>query len=187
MADYVVAQSISELSDIRLGFQRLIDGRQDHEQRWKRCIQVLSKHLPFAIGTAYIEHFVDEEAKTATVQMFQDIKEEFVELITAAEWIDESTRGKLLSKLKSLGALIAYPGRGFDEHDINVLYEDIKPDKGRYLTSLFQLRAIVADNKLRQLHSNRSEEEWRRFPTPTDVTADYSQSDNTIRTSSSVV
>jgi predicted metalloendopeptidase len=182
VVDYVAAQSISEMGDIHIGFQQLIDGRQDHEQRWKRCVEVLSRHLPFAIGAAYIERFITADAKASAVRLFNNIKEEFVELITNTEWIDESTRGKLLNKLKSLVPLIAYPDRGFDEQAINELYEDIKPDKGQYLTTLFQLRVIDADTKLRQLYTSSSEE-WSRFLSPTDVTAAYSPSDNTLRTS----
>lgn len=180
MVDYVAAQSISGLSDIRISFQQLIDGRQDHEQQWKRCVADLTRDLPFAIGIAYIEHFVSAEAKASALELFDNIKAEFVELITVAEWIDESTRGTLLNKLKSLVPLIAYPGRGFDEHAISVLYEDIKPDKGHYLTTLFQLRVIDADSKLRQLNSSGIEE-WRRFPSPSDVITAYSPSDNTFR------
>lgn len=184
MVDFAASQSIAELSDVYIRFQRLIDGRQDFEQGWKLCIDVLSKHLPFAIGAAYIKSHVKAESKASTVELFNNIKDEFIGQIARAEWIDERTRAKLSSQLKSLVPLIAYPDAGFNEHAINEFYDGIKPDKSQYLRTLFQLRVIDADNKFRQTYTStalESSSEWKKYAPPTAVTASYSQSDNTIR------
>jgi predicted metalloendopeptidase len=184
VVEFAAAQSEGKMSDIHITFQRIIDGRQDYEQRWKECIDVLSRNLPFAIGAAYVKRFMKAEAKTSTMEMFNNIKEEFNEQIANAAWIDESSRVKLLSKLKSLIPLIAYPDAGFDEQAINEFYDSIKLDKSQYLRTLFQLRVIDADNKFRQTYTStslESQNDWKKYSPPTAVTAFYSQSDNTIR------
>ncbi|CRK98671.1 CLUMA_CG012448, isoform A [Clunio marinus] len=58
--------------------------------------------------------------------------EEFAAEISNAEWIDESTREKLLLKLKSLVLLMAHPDDGFDEDVLKAFYDDIKFDKNQY-------------------------------------------------------
>lgn len=157
---------------------------QDQDQRWKKCIEVLTENLPFAIGNAYVNSFFSAEAKALVMEMFSSIKQQFTALITQAEWIDESSRNKLLSKLKSLVPLMAYPDHGFDERSINELYDEVKLDKSQYLRTLFQLRVVDADNKFRQTYTStalESSNSWKKFLPPTSVAALYSQSDNTIR------
>jgi predicted metalloendopeptidase len=181
VVDFVAAQSrSSELGAIYVRFQKEIDGRQDREQGWKVCVDVLSRNLPFAIGAIYIENYFKADAKASIEEMYSNIKGEFTTLITNAEWIDESTRDKLLNKLQTLVPLIAFPGVGFDEQAIKSFYDEIKIDKDQYLRTLFQLRVIDADNKFRQSYTSTSNE-WQNYLAPTSIAAHYSASDNTIR------
>lgn len=183
VVDFVAAQSISKLSDAYIKFKRIIDGQQDREQTWKECVNGLTKNLPFAVGKVYIESFFKGTTKALVEEMLQNIKDEFIEQITEADWIDESTRGKLLSKLQTLIPLIAHPDNGFSEHAINEFYDDINLDKSQYLRTLFQLRVIDADNKFRQTYTSTSLDDlnaWKKYLPPTTTTAFYSKSDNTI-------
>jgi putative endopeptidase len=185
VVDFVVAQSSSELGAIYLRFQRQINGRQDSEQGWRQCVDVLSQNLPFAIGAIYVEKYFKADARASIEEMYKSIKGEFAILIAnASEWIDESTRDKLLNKLQSLVPLIAYPDDGFDEHAIKEFYDGIKIDKDHYLRTLFQLRVIDADSKFRQsytLTSSDMSNEWQKYLSPTSIASHYSASDNTIR------
>lgn len=145
---------------------------------------MLSSNVPFAIGSLYVQKYFKASTKATAVEMFNGIKGEFVTLLKQAEWIDESTREKLLSKLKSLVPLLAMPDGGFNERSINEFYDDIKLDKNQYLRTLFQLRVIDADNKFRQTYTSTalgSSSEWKKYLPPTSIAAVYSQSDNTIR------
>ena len=184
MIDFAVSQSISNLSDIYIHFQKLIDGREDREQTWRDCVDVLTENLPFAVGSVYIEKYFKASTKASVMEMFNNIKDEFNVLIIQADWIDESTREILLNKLKSIATLIAFPDDGFNERAINEFYDGIKLDKSQYLRTLFQLRVIDADNKFRQTYTSTALEtsnDWRKYLPPTSVTAYYSASDNTIR------
>lgn len=182
--DFAVSQSISELSDIYIRFQKLIDGREDREQTWRVCVDVVSQNLPFAIGYEYTKNYFSANTKSLAVEMFNGIKNEFNVLITGAEWIDQNTRETLLHKIKSIVPLIAFPDGGFNERAINEFYDGLKFDKSQYLRNLFQLRVIDADNKFRQTYTStaiESSNDWRKFLPPTSITAFYSESDNTIR------
>lgn len=185
VVDFVAAQSKSELGAIYVRFQRQVDGRQDREQGWKECVAMLGSNLPFAIGSIYVENHFKADVKASIKEMYKNIKDEFATLITDAEWVDESTRKKLLIKLDSVVPLIAYPDEGFNEQAIKDFYDDIKVDKDQYLRTLFQLRVIDADNKFRQPYTSTSPDksnEWQKYLPPTSIAAHYSASDNTIRT-----
>lgn len=174
-------QSTTDLGGLKIRLQGLVDGRQDREQKWKECVDVLSTNLPFAIGAAYIEKFFKADTKASIAVMLNNIKAQFATAITEADWIDEGSRGRLLHKLESLVPLIAYPDDGFDEHAIQKLYDNVKIDKNRYLTTLFRLRVIDADDKFRQTYTSTASESWNKYLPPTTVTASYSASDNTLR------
>lgn len=184
VVDFAAAQSISELSEIHIRFQRLIDGRQDYEQKWKECVDVLSENLPFAVGKVYIDNFFTAETKANAEDIFSNVKDEFAKLIVEADWIDKDTKSQLLNTLKALVLLIAYPDSGFSETAISELYEGVTFEKRQYLRALFQLRIIDADNKFRQTYTStalESSNAWKKYLPPTSATALYSQSDNTIR------
>lgn len=184
VVDYVASQSTSDIGDIYITFQRSIDGRLDREQRWRECVDVLSNSLPFAIGAAYVDKYLKADTKASVLEMLNNIKAEFTAMLSDAKWIDESTREKLLNKLKSLVPLIADPDDGFNQSAINQFYESVKIDKSKYLRTLFQLRIIDADNKFRQTYTStalESSNNWLKYLPPTSVAAFYSTSDNTIR------
>lgn len=190
MVDFVAMHSRSELGSIYIRFQRDVDGRQDREQGWKECVDILNKNVPFAIGSIYIKRHFNVSVKASIEKMYENIKEEFTTLITNAEWVDESTRDKLLEKLQSLVAMIAFPGdEGFDDEVIKNFYDEIKIDRDRYFRTLFQLRVIDADSKFRQTFMSTVHikvNEWQKYLPPTSIAALYSSSDNTIRKNKSL-
>lgn len=174
-------QSTTVLGGFQIRLQGLADGRQDRDQKWKECVDVLTTNLPFAIGSAYAKKYIKADTRASIAVMLNNIKAQFTATITEADWIDEGSRGRLLHQVESLVPLIAYPDDGFDEHAIQELYDSIKIDKNQYLTTLFQLRVIDADDKFRQTYTSTAPESWRKYLPPTTATASYSTSDNTIR------
>lgn len=185
VVDFAAVQSISDLGDIYSKLRRLIDGQQDREQTWKVCIDDLTANLPFAVGKVYIDNFFNPGSKASTLVMFDNIKDELVALITAADWIDKSTRSELLAKLESLVPLIATPDEGFSEKAITEFYADVNFDSTERLKTLLQLRVVDADNKFQQTYTStvlRSSNSWKKYLPPTSVAASYSKSDNTIST-----
>lgn len=185
VVDFAATQSIFDLGNIYSKLRRLIDGQQDREQTWKVCIDELSANLPFVVGKVYIDKFFYPGTKTSTQVMFDNIKDELVALITAADWIDKSARTVLLEKLESLVPLIAFPDGGFSEQAIIKFYADVNFDSNPRLETLLQLRVVDADHKFQQTYTStglKSSNSWEKYLPPTSVAASYSKSDNSIST-----
>lgn len=180
-------QSTGKLYEFYIRFRSDIDGRLDRDQSWKECISVVTQNLPFAIGAVYINENFNANTKASVVEMFNYIKLEFINLINESKWIDSNIREKLLTKLNTLRALIAYPPDGFQDLAIARFYDDIDIDENQYLKSLFRLRTIDADSKFKQSRKLTAAtttaielSEWQKYLPPTTATALYSPSDNTI-------
>ena len=48
--------------------------------------------LANAMGSLYVRKFFQEDAKAAAVEMVNDIKETFFEILDTIDWMDEETR-----------------------------------------------------------------------------------------------
>lgn len=184
--DYAANQIESPLKIYKFQFQSATLGQLDREQIWKECINVVERELPYAIGYNFIKND-SFKLKNSSLMMFNIIKDEFTALIEQAKWIDDSIRAKLLNKLRALTPLIAYPNDGFSETEISAFYSEISIDTDQYLQylrTLFALRIIDADNKLRETYAAASSDDidnWRKYLSPTSLNAVYSDSDNTLR------
>lgn len=182
LIDFTVPYSSLELKHRYLAFQKDIDGRLDRDQTWKSCVDVVTEHIPYAIGAVYVEDYLKRQVKQEVVKMFNNIKVEFSNVLKESLWMNEKMISKLNDKLNSLTPLIGFPGEHYDDQKVTDFYKDVKIDDNQYLETLLHLRLLIADAKFQDLYkTTTNESEWRKYPAPTTVTAFYSESDNTIR------
>jgi predicted metalloendopeptidase len=169
--------------------ERATNGRLDMEQTWKECINVVENELPYAIGFKLSNDENIFRTRNLTMNLHENIRNEFINLIANESWIDNIIRGKLLNKLHSLTPLIAQPKTdGFDDAKIMKFYDEIKINRSEYIETLLRLRIIDADNKFSQTCATSEMkivndiDNWRKYLPPTSHRAAvYSQIDNTLR------
>lgn len=179
LVDFAADKQNGPLKVYKLQLQRTTSGQLDHEQTWKECLAVVKENLPFAIGYNLVDTF---DIKKSTIELFSNMKDELTTLVANATWIDDSIRDMFQYKLKTLTPLIAYPRDGFSELEISAFYNEASIQTERYLQSLFELRIIDADNKLRQYFATSANvKDWKKYLPPTSLKAFYSVFDNTLR------
>lgn len=182
LIEFTVPFSSSQLKQRYLKFQKEIDGRLDRDQSWKRCVDIVTENLPYAVGVIYVENYFKHQEKQEVLKMYYNIKDEFSNVLKESLWMDDKMKTKLNDKLNSLTPLIGFPGEYFDEQKISEFYEGVKIDENEYLETLLHLRVIVADAKIQYSYeASGNKNDWRKYPTATTVTAFYSESNNTIR------
>lgn len=182
LIDFTVPYSSSQLKQRYLMFQKEIDGRLDRDQSWKSCVDVVTENLPYAVGAIYVENYFKHSVKQEVLKMFNNIKVEFSNVLKESLWMDDKMKSKMNEKLNSLIPLIGFPGEFYDEQKITDFYKGVQIDGNLYLETLLNLRVLIADAKFQDSYkSTTNESEWRKYATPTTVTAFYSESDNTIR------
>lgn len=182
LIDFTVPYSSRDLKQRYLIFQKDIDGRLDRDQTWKSCVDVVTENLPYAIGAIYVKDYFKHEVKQEVLKMFNNIKAEFSNVLKESLWMNEKMISKLNDKLNSLTPLIGFPEEYYDEQKITDFYKGVIIDDNQYLETLLLLRVLIADAKFQDSYKTTSNEsEWRKYPSPTTVSAFYSVSDNTIR------
>ncbi|CAO1415218.1 unnamed protein product [Diamesa serratosioi] len=181
LIEFTVPFSSSQLKERYLKFQNEIDGRLDRDQSWKSCVDIVTDNLPYAVGAIYVKDYFKHQEKQEVLKMYNNIKDEFLNVLKESLWMEDEMKEKMIDKLKSLTPLIGFPGENYDEQKISEFYKSVKIDDNQYLETLLHLRVLIADGKFQDLYkASTNENDWRKYPTATTVTAFYSESDNTI-------
>lgn len=184
LVDYAGSQIAGPIQIYKFQLKRTFDGRLDMKQQWKECINVVKNELPFAIGV-YITRDLPTNFTSTVNDIFNNVKDEFTQLIAPTSWIDEAVRHNLQNKLETLKPLISHPTADFIQSEIIEFYNEIKIDPNQYIHTLLQLRVIDADNKFKQTYATTATvndvDNWKKYLPPSSLTAFYSESDNTLR------
>lgn len=185
LVDYAGSQVIGSVKYSKFQLEHTINGKQDMEQSWKECINVIKSELAYVTGW----HFTKDDPfklKRSAIEILDSIKYEFSLLINNSRWFDDAVRVELNKKIEHLSEFIAYPDvTGFNESEIINFYDEIDVVENQYYRSLLQLRIIDADNKFKETFASKDSDDnadcWKKYLPPTLISAVYSPFENSLR------
>lgn len=64
------------------------------------------------MGALYVRKYFDEESKKAAVDLVNNVREEFINILHDVDWMDDETRNEAIEKAKGIICHIAYPEYG---------------------------------------------------------------------------
>ena len=67
-------------------------GTSAEKPRYKVCFGVVKAMLPHAVGRMFIDAHFSESAKQDTIEMINQVKEAFDNLLTKNKWMDADTK-----------------------------------------------------------------------------------------------
>lgn len=73
----------------------------------------------------YVRRFFDTDAQGKIMEMVGDIREEFQEVLKAAQWMDPLTKRSALIKAQSMVAHIGHPIELLDDNKIEDYYKTV--------------------------------------------------------------
>ncbi|XP_058117957.1 neprilysin-2-like [Anopheles ziemanni] len=166
----------------QLQYSTAISGKQEQEPRWKECVDIISGRLPIAVGALYIRKHFREDSKRAALDMVNDIKSEFVNILKKINWMDEVTRVSALEKVSTMVNHIGYPDELMDDGKIADYYKDLELKPGStYLNSILNIAKFdtTMENKRLRLPINKTD--WIDHSKPAIVNAFYNSVENSIQ------
>ncbi|XP_031627155.1 neprilysin-2-like isoform X2 [Contarinia nasturtii] len=92
-------------------------------ERWRECVDLTSTNFQWAVGALYVRKYFREETRRATVEMVKSIRNEFIDILRNATWLDDVTRGEAIKKAKLMDAHIGYPIEFHDNRRFDKLRE----------------------------------------------------------------
>lgn len=152
-------------------YNKLLNGQQKPEARWKRASSLVNRTLGDALGQVYVKRFFPPEAKEYMVNLVNNLQDTYRERIKNNDWMSDSTKAKAVDKLNAFVKKIAYPDEWKD-------YSSIDINRSSLIDNIKRIGRWHYNYNINKLGKPTDKTEW--FMTPPTVNAYYNPSFNEI-------
>ncbi|XP_031621713.1 neprilysin-2-like [Contarinia nasturtii] len=171
----------NELFKHKVQFYKTVYGLQSEQPRWKDCIQITSESLPISVGALYVKKYFSDESRQAAIELVDNIREEFINILHEITWMDESTREEAIKKAKALTQHIGYPNELADNNKLEEYYQDLEIEPDNLLLNTLRINVFNADHLFGKLRLPVNKTDWETHSKPAEVNAYYAALENSIQ------
>lgn len=153
-----------DIRSIVLAFEKSAFGKEDQEQRWKLCANIVADVTPVAVGSLYISQYFSKDDKKAAEEMVQNILEEYRKTIRSSDWMDEETKSKALNTTSRMLKFIGYH-ENLRRPEADNYYDDYERwPEDNFLEMGLSFKILATDREFSRLHLKRSEKvaDWTK-------------------------
>lgn len=152
-------------------FDKMLNGQQEPEVRWKRASSLVNGLLGDALGQLYVEKYFPPAAKEYMVNLVHNLQKAYQVKIENASWLGDSTKKQAVEKLNAFTLKIGYPDKWKD-------YSSIAISRNSLVENIDRIKEWMYDYNINKLGKPTDKSEW--FMTPPTVNAYYNPSFNEI-------
>lgn len=166
----------------QLQLTRVLSGKQEDIPRWKKCVQSVTSTFPISVGALYVRKYFREEYKHAVLDMVNNIKDVFLNILKKVDWMDDVTRKAALDKVDAMVTHIGYPNELMNDSKITDYYKGLEINsEDNYLNAILHLNKFETFKTLRNLREPINKTNWITHSKATDVNAYYAPNENSIQ------
>ncbi|HMH31465.1 MAG TPA: M13 family metallopeptidase, partial [Puia sp.] len=152
-------------------FNKLLSGRKEMRERWKRMNDLVDNNLGDALGQLYVQRYFPPEAKQRMSEMVSNLMQTYEERIRALDWMSDSTKQKALTKLHSIVRKIGYPDKWKDYSTVSIARDSL-------IANLVNCSRYAYHRNLNKIGKPVDKSEW--YMTPPTLDAYYNPTTNDI-------
>ena len=152
-------------------YGRTLQGAQQLEPRWKRCVSWVDDDLGEALGQAYVERTFPPAARQRALKMVNQIESAMQRDIESLPWMSPPTKQQALEKLHAVANKIGYPEKWRD-------YSALRISRDSLLGNIARARQFEFHRQLAKIGKPVDRGEWQM--TPPTVNAYYDPQMNDI-------
>jgi putative endopeptidase len=153
------------------GFNKMLNGRKEMRERWKRMNDLVDNNLGDALGRLYVQRYFPPEAKQRMSEMVSNLMQTYEERIKALDWMSDSTKQKALTKLHSIVRKIGYPDKWRDYSTVTIVRDSL-------IANLVNCDRYAYHRNLNKIGKPVDKSEW--YMTPPTLDAYYNPTTNDI-------
>ncbi len=112
-------------------YGRLIQGKQEQQQRFKRVLDALGADMGEALGEIYVTEAFGATAKDRALEMVDAILAEMRRSLETRPWMSEETRARGIGKLEAVRVKIGYPDEWRDWSGLEVARDSFAANRVR--------------------------------------------------------
>lgn len=159
--DGAILYLTSKLRNIEIQYRHKVEGKEQRDPQWKECVMFIAPEFKIAVGAKYARKFFREDSKAVAVEMVNDIKEAFEQIIKTRDWMDSKTKKLAVDKLKQMSVNIAYPNELMDDNIVIEYYKGLHVKQEEFFESYLQSYAWLTDKTMDRLHEPVNRTDWR--------------------------
>ncbi|CAF1552281.1 unnamed protein product, partial [Rotaria sp. Silwood1] len=165
---------------IRDPFDEAYRGTTAQRPRSIICGNFINSNMGFALSKIYIQQYFDENARNQSLEMINNIRNTFLEMLKTSTWMDEISKNRSIEKALAIDEKIGYPDYlgSTNTSTLDKMYQDYVFDAS-YINNVLKLLQIKSNESLRILRDPVDRKDWGSSP-PTTVNAFYSPPRNQI-------
>ncbi|CAF4114520.1 unnamed protein product, partial [Adineta steineri] len=162
-------------------FDREFRGTSSEKPRSLTCGNYVNTNMGFAVSKVYITRYFDENAKAESLEMINNIRDAFIEMVKDSTWMDETSKGRAIEKALAIDEKIGYPDYLSSNNitELQKMYEEYI-FTGSYATNVLKVLQLRSKESLRTLRETVDRKSWGTYSPPTVVNAFYMPSKNQI-------
>lgn len=161
-------------------FDRIFQGTNAEQTRPTKCAIFVNNNMGMVVSKLYIKRFFDENARNQSLNMIENIRSSFIDLIGSSTWMEEKSRNLAVEKAKAMNQQIGYPEYLSSDNNTKIEndYVEYKFDSS-YIGNILKLLQIKTKENLGFLRQPVDHKAWGSLP-PTVINAFYEPSQNQI-------
>jgi putative endopeptidase len=105
-------------------YSHTLNGAEQQQERWKRCVSRVDNELGEALGQVYVDRYFPPEEKQKTLEMTLAIEQAMEKDIDGLDWMSAATRLKAKEKLHAVMNKIGYPETWRDYSKLEIVRGD---------------------------------------------------------------
>jgi putative endopeptidase len=105
-------------------YGKTLQGLEEMEPRWKKCVNGVDGDLGEALGQVYVEKYFSADAKQRALKIVKEIQVAMERDIQQLPWMSDATKKKALEKLHGVANKIGYPDKWRDYGKLQILAGD---------------------------------------------------------------
>lgn len=152
-------------------YNKLLNGQQEPEARWKRACSLVNGTLGDALGKLYVQRYFPPSAKAYMENLVNNLQETYRQRIEQTDWMSDSTKTKAIAKLNAFTKKIGYPDKWKD-------YSSIDINRSSLIGDLQRIGQWQYNYDINKLGKPTDKSQWQM--TPPTVNAYYDPSFNEI-------
>jgi len=152
-------------------YGKVLSGKEENRERWKRVINTVSGLLAEPVGQLYVEQYFPAEAKERMLTMIGNLKTALGERISNVTWMSQETKQKALEKLDAIIVKVGYPDKWRD-------YSGLTIENDSYYANVLRAAKFENEYRLSKIGKPVDPSEW--LMSPQTVNAYYNPTTNEI-------
>lgn len=135
------------------------------------------------VGLLYSRKYFNEESRQAVINLVEDVRQAFIDILGEVTWMDDETRKKAIAKAKNIIAHVGYPNELNENDELEEYYDDLEMEPDNFFNNSLRWNSFSSNQLYRSLRKpvNRSGWEDLLYLDPTEANAFYDRSGNTMR------